>query len=103
MGQSNAHNGQPQPAEALAVEAVRALLKDREALDELWKEEESVLTIDDVLERVPWSRPTVMKMVKKREIPMVKKRGKWIMTRKAYRRALERGFEAPKNTRTYSP
>lgn len=100
MSPKGPHNDPEGPtAEAVAVEAVRALLKDREALEALWKKEETLLTMDDVLDRVPSSRPVVKEMIDRRRIPMVKVRGKWVITRKAFREAAERGFPEPKNAR----
>lgn len=76
-----------------AVEEVRALRQDRDAA------EDAVLTLQEVLALVPWSRPTVMEMIKRRRIPMVKVEGKWIITRRAFREAADRHFEAPKGVR----
>lgn len=75
---------------------IRALLEE---LREIVREEESLFTLPDVLLRVPWSRPTVLKMIRERRIPMVKVEGKWIISRKAFRRAVDKGFEAPKGIR----
>ena len=103
MSTQGPHTTSDKPAEALAVEAVRALLKDHDAVHDLLKEEETLLTREDVLDRLPWSWPTVKKMIKKRQIRMVKVRGKWVISRKKFREDVARNFEAPKGVRTYSP
>lgn len=88
--------------EKLAPQQVLQLLAEYvEDLQDPPERVPDLLTIDDVLERVPWSRPTIMKMVRRREIPMVKKHGRWIITREEWEEARKRHFEAPKGARTY--
>jgi len=84
------------------LDAVERLLGDPDALAEVAQLQETPLTLEDVIERVPWGRTKVLDMVKRRQIPMVKRGGRWIISRKKYRKALRCGFEAPKGARTLS-
>ena len=66
--------------------------------------DETVYTIDDVLDRVPWSRKTVDKMVARRQIPMCKIEGRWVITAAQFREAAAKGFPVPSGrVRTLKP
>lgn len=52
----------------------------------------STLSLDDVVERVPWSRKTVAKMRDEGRIPMVKVGGRWTISERAFAEAQARGF-----------
>ena len=90
----------PRQVEA-AVALVRAAVREEvweaavEAQAQAASAEETIYTIDDVLQRVPWGRSTVDKMVARRQIPMVKVEGRWIITAAAFRDAAARGFAVP--------
>ena len=54
-----------------------------------------VLTVADVVARVPWGRSTVDKMVRRRQIHMVKVAGRWTITEERFESAAARGFPVP--------
>lgn len=87
------------PAER--VEAVVSLLRAavgaevRAALSAESTAEERVYAMSDVMERVPWSRPTVDKMVKRQQIPMIYIEGRWVITAARFRAAADKGFPVP--------
>jgi len=87
---------------SLVERIVTVLEQTNNRLDQLDAESgPSLLTFEDVLDRVPWSRPTVLKMVKRREIPMEKRHGRWIISQEAWDRARRNHFDAPTGSRTY--
>jgi Mg2+/Co2+ transporter CorC len=57
--------------------------------------DETLYTIEDVLDRVPWSRSTVDKMVRRQQIPMRKVEGRWVITAARFREAAAAGFPVP--------
>jgi hypothetical protein len=102
---SPTESGDSRPLPSSLLERIVTLLEHtKDRLDHLDAESgPSLLTFEDVLDRVPWSRPTVLKMVKRREIPMEKRHGRWIISQEAWDRARRNHFDAPTGSRTYSP
>lgn len=91
-------------SEAIAAEVVRGLM-DRPAgvsavVEKLAELEETPLSMKDVINRLPHSRTKVEEMVARGRIPMIKVEGRWLITRKAFRRAAEAGFPLPRRVRS---
>ena len=86
------------------LDALREMLEDPESVEALMRELESPLTLPEVVDRLPWSRKHIREtMIPKRQIPMEKVDGRWVISRKEFRKALKRNFKVPKGTRTYHP
>ena len=55
-------------------------------------EEDRVLGMGDVVRLTPWSRTKIIEMRELRQIPMIWKNGRWIITKKNYMRVVDDGF-----------
>ncbi|PAP79649.1 hypothetical protein B1759_15125 [Rubrivirga sp. SAORIC476] len=78
---------------AIVREEVREEVREAHRLEGI--DEETIYTVADLEERLPWSRATIDKMVTRRQIPMVKVEGRWIITAAAFRAAAAAGFPIP--------
>lgn len=86
---------------AAALAAVRAVVREevrhevREAHRLEGLDQETIYTVADLEDKLPWGRSTIDKMVARRQIPMVKVEGRWIITAAAFRAAAAAGFPVP--------
>ena len=85
--------------DALAAAVVDRLADDPRALRHMVEMEEECLTMKDVCQRLGVAKAeTVRAAIESGEIylPMFKVGGRWRITRRAFRKAAERGFKPPK-------